>query len=206
VSDRIDYLAGKASIFDRAAFEDGFERLVNRQSYIDYLSATMSYVPQVLPHEHGARLGATIVHVLTPRIFFPDKAATDFDTDVTIKYTGLPIQRRETTSISIGYVGELYIDFGSVGAVIACLGLGIAVGAAYRLVRRGGHGSILLGYGARAILIAFMMSFDAALIKYVGGVGVAFAGAFLLQRFLVPVLTRRLRVRRVRPTTASSYA
>jgi hypothetical protein len=208
-NDRVDYLAAKAKVFDRQAFNDGFGKLLARQSYVDFLSATMGYVPQVLPHEHGARLGATIIHVLTPRILFPDKPATDFDTDVTVKYTGLPIQVRQTTSISIGYVGELYIDFGSVGAVIACLGLGVAFGAAYRLVRRPGHGSILLGYGARAIVISVMMSFETALIKYIGGVGIAFAGAYLLQRLLVPVLTRQMRIRRAYRTpapAAGSYA
>ena len=52
-----------------------------------------------------------------------------------------------------------------------------------------------------------MMSFDAALIKYVGGVGVAFACAYLLQRFLIPLLTRQLRVKRAAPTAAAgSYA
>jgi hypothetical protein len=45
------------------------------------------------------------------------------------------------------------------------------------------------------MLIVVMMSFETALIKYIGGVAIAFVGAFLLQRFAVPMMTRRLRIR-----------
>lgn len=195
LGERLDYLGTQVQQFDRSRFEDGFNRLMNRQSYIDFLSATMSYVPQSLPYEHGARLGSAVLSVITPRVFFPDKAATEFDSDVTAKYTGLPIQVKAQTSISIGFVGELYIDFGSVGAVIGCLVMGLAFGAAYRFIQQSGHGSVMLNYGARSILIVMLMSFETALIKYVGGVGIAFVGAFLLQRFAVPILTRHLRIR-----------
>jgi hypothetical protein len=197
LEDRIDYLSRQANTFNGARFADGFDKMLRRQSYIDYLAGVMEYVPQVLPHENGKRIGSTVLHVLTPRILFPDKAATEFDTDVTAKYTGLPIQIREHTSISIGWVGELYIDFGRTGAVIACLFLGLAFGIAYRLVSRYGRGSLQLTYGARSTALVLMMTFDTALIKYVGGVGVAFVAAILLQRFVVPALSRQLRVRPV---------
>jgi len=195
LSDRIDYLADRVQTFDRTKFDDGFNRLLKRQSYIDFLSATMGYVPQSLPHEHGKRLGSAFLHVITPRFLFPDKAATEFDTDVTYKYTGLPIQVQSHTSISIGYAGELYIDFGKIGAIVSCLALGLAFGAAYRFVQKNGNGSVMLSYGARSMLIVVMMSFETALIKYIGGVAIVFASAFLLQRFAVPILTRRLRIR-----------
>ena len=140
LSDRVDYLVNEAKGFDVTGFADGFDKMLRRQSYIDYMSAVMTYVPTVIPHENGQRIGKTIIHILTPRILFPDKAATEFDSDVTAHYTGLPMQVREGTSISIGYVGELYIDFGAVGAVIACLLLGLAFGTAYRYLRQHGRG------------------------------------------------------------------
>jgi hypothetical protein len=194
--DRIDYMWQEVKTFDGARFADGFDKLLRRQSYIDFLSSTMEYVPQVLPHEHGARIGRSLIHILTPRILFPNKPPTEFDSEVTAHYTGLPLQMREGTSISIGYLGELYIDFGKVGAVIACLVLGLAFGWAYRLVSRHQHGSLQLTYGARSTALVVLMPFDTALIKYVGGVAVAFIAAFLLQKFLVPVLSRQLRLRR----------
>jgi hypothetical protein len=156
----------------------------------------MAYVPEVVPHEHGQRIGKTLIHVATPRIFFPNKEATEFDTEVTAKYTGLPLQLREGTSISIGYLGELYVDFGSVGAIACCLAIGLAFGRGYALLRARGRGSLLLTYGARSTVLAVILPFDTALIKYLGGAGVAFIGAHLMQAFLVPWLSERLRNKR----------
>jgi hypothetical protein len=195
LDERIDYLAREVGTFDRYRFAEGFDKLLRRQSYIDYLASTMNYVPQVLPHEHGMRLSRAVIHILTPRILFPNKPPTEFDSEVTARYTGLPMQIREGTSISIGWVGELYIDFGRNGAVVASLLLGVAFGLAYRLVSRFGRGSLQLTYGARSTALVVMLAFDTALIKYVGGVAVAFVAAALLQRFVVPALTRQLRLR-----------
>lgn len=194
LEDRLDYLGNEIVNFDRVRFADGFDKMLRRQSYIDFLSATMDYVPAVIPHENGQRIGKVLMHVITPRIFFPNKPPLEFDTEVTLHYTGLPIQIREGTSISIGYLGELYIDFGSVGAAACCLLLGLAFGRGYALLRARGRGSLLLTYGARSTVLAVMLPFDLALIKYIGGAGIAFVGAYLIQIMLVPWLSSRLRV------------
>lgn len=197
LQDRIDYLVSEVKTFDRTEFADGFDKLLRRQSYIDFLAAVVGYVPQTLPHEHGARVGMTIVHILTPRILFPDKPPTEFDSEVTAHYSGLPLQIRDTTSISIGYVGELYIDFGSIGAVIGCLVLGWGFGLAYRLLRQGARGgSLLLTYGVRSTVLVVILPFETALVKYVGGVTIAYIAAYLLQRYLVPYLSRQLKLNR----------
>jgi hypothetical protein len=103
---RLGYLLGAAHDFDRAQLSDGFDRLIARQGYIDFLALTIERVPRVMPHENGARLGETIKHVLTPRIIFPDKPVTPNDTTVTARYTGLAIDNEgnSNTSISIGYL------------------------------------------------------------------------------------------------------
>jgi hypothetical protein len=203
LSDRLDYLVQEAKTFDGERFSDGFDRMLRRQSYIDFLSATMSYVPEVVPHEHGMRAWRTLIHVITPRILFPNKPPTEFDTEVTVHYTGLPIRLREGTSISIGYVGELYIDFGAVGAVIATFVLGLIFGFAYQFLRGRSNGSVLLTYGIRATAVFVLLPFETALIKYVGGAGVAFIAAYMLQRAVAPWLSQRLRWRQVRPQNAA---
>jgi hypothetical protein len=201
LSDRIDFLSTAAKQFDSQNFQIGLNNLLKRQSYVDFLAATMQNVPSSVPHEGGKRLGKTVLHVLTPRILFPNKAGTEFETDVTALYTGLPINGRSATSISIGWAGEYYIDFGTTGAVICSLLMGVVFGVAYRLLRSRAHDSLLLAYGVRATMVSFLMSFDTALIKYVGGAGVAFAGAYLIQRFVVPSLSRNLRIK---PASARS--
>jgi hypothetical protein len=156
-------------------------------------------VPEQVPHEHGARLGGSILNILKPRFLFPDKPQTEFDSDVTAKYTGLPIQIREGTSISIGYVGELYIDFGKIGAVIGTLALGFAFGLAYKYLRAHGRGSLMLTYGIRTTSILVLMPFETALIKYVGGAALAFVAAYILQMVVAPWLSSKLQWRAQRP-------
>ena len=195
LSERIDYLANEVRHFDRTEFSQGFNQLLRRQSYVDYLAATMAHVPSEVPFENGSRIGKTVVHLLTPRILFPEKAATEFDSDVTAYYTGLAVNTRSYTSISIGWAGEFYIDFGRIGALISSLLMGLGFGLAYRALRTRARDSLLLNYGARATLVSVLMSFDTALIKYVGGAGIAFVGAYLVQRFLIPRLSRRLRIK-----------
>jgi hypothetical protein len=196
LSDRIDYLTHEASTFDRTRFAEGFDKLLRRQSYIDFLASTMLYVPEVMPHENGERIGKTLKNILMPRILFPDKPPTEFESEVTAQYTGLPLQIRQGTSISIGWVGELYIDFGVEGALLGALLFGVAVGFAYRQLRRRGRGSILLTYGARVTVLAVLLPFDSALIKFMGGAAIAFVGAFGLQILFVPRLSRFLRLKR----------
>jgi hypothetical protein len=196
LDERIDYLTNEIRTFNGERFADGFDKLLRRQSYIDYLASTMKNVPARMPHEHGKRIGKTLLNMAMPRILFPDKPATEFDSEVTAESTGLPIQIRQGTSISIGWVGELYIDFGTIGALLSTLVLGLGLGFAYRQLRRRGQGSILLTYGARVTVLSVLMPFDTALIKYVGGAGVAFVGAYLLQVFAVPKLSKLLRIKR----------
>ncbi|MDB5451907.1 MAG: hypothetical protein JWO33_485 [Caulobacteraceae bacterium] len=201
LGDRLAYLGDQVKNADGVLMADGFDQLLRRQSYIHFLGSTMKFVPERLPHEHGARLSTTLLNIVKPRFLFPDKPATEFDSVVTQKYTGLPIQVREGTSISIGYVGELYIDFGKVGAVIGCLLLGLAFGLAYQYLRNHGKGSLLLTYGIRATAILVLMPFETALIKYVGGAALAFVAAYLLQKFVAPWLSSKLRWRTVAAAT-----
>ena len=116
---------------------EGFENLLERISYIDFLAATMERVPKVIPHEGGTRLGEAVWHVLTPRILFPDKPEPPSDTQVTAYYTNLPnaVFASANTSISIGYLGELYIDFGVAGALLAVFLMGLIFGRCYRAIR-----------------------------------------------------------------------
>jgi hypothetical protein len=195
LENRLEYLAHAAGTITGTELSEGFGRLVDRQSYIDYLALTLERVPLVLPHEHGARLAATATHVLTPRIFFPNKPPTPNDTDVTAYYTGLPFNLGDTnTSISIGYLGELYIDFGFFGALAACLLLGVGVGRAFSFIRDWPGAPISVNYALAVMFAVPLCAFETALIKLVGGVLMSLAAAIAIQRFLVPAVLRRLRI------------
>ncbi|MCU1625048.1 MAG: hypothetical protein JWL79_3893 [Frankiales bacterium] len=205
LSDRLDYLGNEIAHFDGTRFAAGLDQMLRRLSYIDFLAATIDHVPDAEPFEHGARIGRTLIHIITPRVFFPDKPPTEFDTDVTLKYTGLPLRSYGGTSISIGYLGELYIDFGPVGSVIGCFLVAAGFGLAYRLIRGRSNGSVLLLYGVRSMAVLTILPFDIALIKYIGGATTAFIAAYLLQRYVLPRLSRRLRWQRPAAAAPPAY-
>ena len=112
--DRMAKLGELVSALDREALADGADRLVKRITYVEFFGAVLLYVPAVAPHEDGAIWWDAIIRPFMPRLFFPDKGIID-DSERTNKYTGLGVSGSDVgTSISIGYFGEAYIDFGAV--------------------------------------------------------------------------------------------
>lgn len=168
---------------------------VFRLSYVDFLAATMQRVPFSIPHTNGSLTAASIVHVFTPRLFFPEKAKLASDSELTSQYTGLAVASGNT-SISIGYVGELYIDFGVVGAIMGALLLGILYGAGFRSIVRFPRLPKLYNYALAAALLLQAVQFERALTKTVGAYVTSFLVLAVVQRALAwglptaPTVTR----------------
>jgi hypothetical protein len=128
---------------------------------------------------------AAITHILVPRLFVPDKADLPNDTAVTMAYTGLPLPLGAGVSISIGYAGELYIDFGLFG-MMACMGvLGFLYGKANRYIQQH-FSSVLIGYGATIVLLLPGFYFETSLPKTFGGVGSSFIVLLLMSKVVLP--------------------
>lgn len=122
------------SSIDSTAISEGFEITVDRVSYIDFLSATMSNVPSQVKHTDGKLWLNAIEKVLKPRLFFPDKEVID-DSAKTRLYTGSAYAgAEEGASISLGYFAESYVDFGEIGMIIVLFAHGILIGLVYRYV------------------------------------------------------------------------
>ena len=89
-----------------------------------------------------------------PRLLFVDKDVID-DTARTNLYTGGLAGSSEGTSISLGYVAEAYIDFGTFGMFAALLAIGLLYGAIYRVLSRWHRSRGLLGIAvATAVLVS----------------------------------------------------
>src|SRR6185503_20920633 len=89
VEDRLAYLADKLFNVNSTTMSDGFDRLARRIGYLDFLSATIRNVPARFPYGNGTQLGASVLHVLQPRLFFPDKPPLISDTELTERITGV---------------------------------------------------------------------------------------------------------------------
>ena len=143
--------------------------MVLRVSYVQFFALTLKNVPGEVPYENGTLWLGAIKHVLTPRVFFPSKAATD-DSARTSFYTGLDVAGAEQgASIGIGYFGESYIDFGPVFMFVPILLIGVWYGLMYRLFVIRSRYKLLGGAIITSILIFNGSVIETANEKVLGG-------------------------------------
>ena len=183
--DRLGELIGALSWED---VQEGVEPLFLRLAYVDYFALTMDFVPEYRPHENGEVWMNSILHVLKPRVLFPDKPVLASDSEFTMRYTGLLLASDgEGTSISIGYMGESYIDFGVPGMFVPILILGFVWGWMYTFFVSRAQ-SAIFGYAFATALLVEAYQFEMASIKLLGGVTMKFMVFALLLHFLEPRL------------------
>ena len=133
---RVEDLAGAFLKNDWGSLLNTTDSLVDRMWTIYYPALALKRVPSVLPHTDGAILGAALTHIVTPRIFFPDKGELPSDSDEVRKYSGVHVAGREVnTSIAFGYAAESYIDFGVPLMFVPVFAFGIFAGFCYGLFR-----------------------------------------------------------------------
>jgi hypothetical protein len=201
--ERISFLTDRIQEVDLDMMSRGFDILVKRLGYIDFLSATMFNVPSLLPFQNGAQIGATVLHVLQPRLFFPDKPPLPSDSELVIKYVGDRFANTQSssegTSVSLGYLAELYIDFGPLGSLAGMFIFGLVFGRSYRFVCSSTSLPAIVAFGLGVILALPMIQFEASLTKIVGGFLTTLIVILVLKRFVVPTLMNFLTQQKIRP-------
>jgi hypothetical protein len=166
------------------------DKLVDRMWTIYYPALAIARVPSHVPHTHGEILSAALVHIVTPRVFFPGKPNLQSDSEKVRKYSGVMVAGAEqNTSIAFGYAAEAYIDFGLPLMFLPILGFGIAIGLAYALFRRLiWHRDLLVAFATVAFWLslylferswATMLGVSLGMMVYLG-VPVVFLDRFLL--------------------------
>ena len=164
----------------------GLEPLFKRVAYVDFFSLTLDYVPNVVPHEDGGLWAGAVRHVLQPRLLFPSKPVLPTDSERTMYYTGAHIAD-DGTSISIGYMGESYIDFGRIGMFVPVLLIGLLWGLIYAYFVRNAR-SKLVGYAFATALLVQAYQFEIVGIKLLGGIVAKFIVLAVLLRFFEPAI------------------
>jgi hypothetical protein len=151
------------------------ETLLNLDVFIDrtwaiyYPALALDRVPSVLPHENGRILRNALLHVVTPRILFPQKAALPSDSEMVRHYSGVWVAGEESmVSIAFGYAGESYIDFGVPLMFVPVFLWGLLLGWLYaRLPRLLSHRDLAQGL----ITVVFWISlylYERSWIKTIG--------------------------------------
>jgi hypothetical protein len=164
----------------------GFDQMLRRISYTEFFGATLTYVPDQLPHEGGALSADALTRPFTPRILFPTKSIID-DSIRTTKYTGIVVaSSTEGASISLGWVAEFYIDFGKYGMMMAALLFGGILGYIKRYFENWSYSRGIVG-GAVAMSILLIATYlESSITKVAGGLVASVLAAWLVLRFIVP--------------------
>ncbi|GAB5536479.1 MAG: hypothetical protein Rubg2KO_27280 [Rubricoccaceae bacterium] len=181
--EQINLLVNLVSGLNRQDLVEGLDPLLARVAYVDFFGYVLNAVPTVVPHEKGALWGTAVRHVLLPRVIYPNKPALASDSEVTSRYTGIFLASDgEGTSISIGYMGESYIDFGSIGMFIPIFLLGLGWGLIYLFFVRKAVDPIL-GYAYSVAILLSAYQLEVASIKLLGGVLMKFIVVAMVFRF-----------------------
>ena len=127
-------------------------------------------------------------HVVTPRFFFPDKAAlSDSEVYMRLARRFATEEVRMGTSISVGYMAENFADLGFPGMLVGIAALGLVIAGAIRLLM-----SFRLPQVVREGIImafAFSMSRDGvevSLPKTLGALVMFLIVFLLLNKFVFP--------------------
>lgn len=192
-AERVEKLAELVGNLNAEQTQEAIGKFVERIMYVEYFGAVTDYVPKYVPHQNGALWLESITRPFMPRLFFPNKAPID-DSVLTSTYTGLNVAGAEQgTSISIGYMGESYIDFGSYGMMVAIFFFGLVLGGIYRWLMTSPRSAGIFGIGLVSSILMSASAIENSILKLGGSIVVSILVAFLIDRFVVPRITALLR-------------
>jgi hypothetical protein len=178
-------LAELVGALDDEALTQASKALVRRLSYVEYFAATIDYVPSIMPHENGAIMWDAISRPFMPRILFSDKSIID-DTKRTNFYTGGIAGLYTDTSISLGWIAEMYIDFGKFLMMGVIFLIGYFYGRIYRWCLNGSGAKGLLGFAFVTAVLVPAYALESSFTKTFGGVVVSLLIVWLIVKFVVP--------------------
>src|SRR4029077_17601492 len=159
-------------------FLSGVDTLARRAEYTQFFGFVTENVPTYIPYDDGGIWGGAVYHVITPRLFYPDKAEIAADIENTKLYTGLKFSGSGiATEIPLGYMAESYIDFGPIGMFVPIFLLGLLLGYEYRYFASR-RSYLVFAYGLTPVVFQVATSYEETAIKILGGNLTVFIVAF----------------------------
>jgi hypothetical protein len=135
--ERIWELANAWATLERETIANDIDTLVDRVWVQYYPALAMRRVPSALPHSDGQFFSEALIHVLMPRLLYPDKPPLQPDSEKVRYYAGVWVAgAAEGTSIALGYTTEMYIDYGVPRMFLPVFAYGLFMGLAFTFFRR----------------------------------------------------------------------
>jgi hypothetical protein len=192
-SERVQWLANRLAA-GNIDYKNGFEQLVLRVGYTSYYAQTLARLDAGLVPSDLHLWSSAILHVVTPRALFSEKAALS-DSAITTLLTNNEFD--VNTSASVGWVAEAQVDYGFPGMFLPILLVGIMLGAAikYFMTRTVPRG-VCEAFATSCLVLTFR--YEANVDNALGGFLTGFIALALVLRFGYPRIARWLSGRRVR--------
>jgi hypothetical protein len=187
----VDYTTRVAKLYELVtnlnaeALVNAADQFLRRLSYVEFFSVVLVHVPASTPHTLGAILLDAVLRPFMPRLLFVDKNVID-DTARTNLYTGGLAGSDEGTSISLGYIAEAYVDFGTFGMFAALMVIGLFYGSVYRLLLRWRRSRGLLGMAMATAVLMTASAMESSFTKVFGGIVVSLLVASVMIAFVLP--------------------
>lgn len=191
VSERFERLLELMSEVQAQDLVDGVAALTERLSYVEYFGYVTENVPSRVDYEGGALWRAALVHIVTPRLLWPNKPVLPSDSELTARYVGPYLTVEEGTSISMGYMAESYVDFGPLGMMFPIAAVGLLWGVMYRFFMSRNYPIVFRTAAATSVLVS-ANKLEMASVKLLGALVMSFLLTTLFLRYVVPVLVRYL--------------
>jgi hypothetical protein len=94
--------------------------------------------------------------------------------------------------VSIGYIGEAYIDFGKIGMMVVLFALGLTLGRIHSWLTLDHRLRGVIGMGLSSAILLQAAGVGSSSAKMLGGLAVSVLVVWLLNRFVLPNFLRRL--------------
>jgi len=183
LQERVTWLAD-AYLSPNIDYSDASARLLERIGYTELYARVLARLETGGITGGHDFYGAAVRHVLTPRVFFPDKPALD-DTAITRALTHTWVGR--DTSVGVGYVAQAHVDFGFPGLLLPMLAVGFLLGlAAEYFMTRPIPLIIRQAFVTAALFSAF--AFAADIDKALGGLITGWLALALVMKFVYPLI------------------
>ena len=193
LSDRLAFLGGRALAPNIDLSRTSYQLLI-RLAYVDIFGSVIDVQeasPEAMPMRQWRE---AIGHVLVPRMLFPGKAELSDSEVYTRLARGFTFEDiRMGTSISVGYMGEIFADMGFPGMLVGMAFLGLMIAGVIRLILSFQVPLIM----REAIIMAFMSSMattgvEISLPKVLGAMFMFFIVFVMLNKFLFPKVVKWL--------------
>ncbi|MDP1910097.1 MAG: hypothetical protein Q8K85_17505, partial [Hyphomicrobium sp.] len=197
LSERLSYLGALAVSPGDIDWRLASYALLSRLAYVDIFGSVIDYQQIAREAAPARQWQDAFDHVFRPRIFFPDKASLS-DSETFARLTGAdPLEVvRATTSISVGYMGENYVDLGFPGMLLGIAAVGLMMAGVIRHFMR----SRLPWMVRQGIVLAFVYNVagtgvEISLPKLFGATIMFFLVYWALVKYALPIGLRWLYAR-----------